>query len=385
MKYILYLPSWYPNKLDLFTGDFIQRHAKALSIFSHVHVFFIVRDTEKKITRSIKIEEYDTGNLKETIIYYSGITTSMKILDRLLSVRKYNRIFKDYFLEHINRNGFPLAVHVHVPYKAGLIALWLKRKYGIEYYVTEHWTGYDLNSHDNYLSRPASFRYIIKKVFKEAKCIMPVSNDLGKKISKIIPGVNIKIIPNVVDTKLFFYKGDKIDKFQFAHYTSLQMGQKNTIGLINALAELRKSPVEWNCIIYGPVDPVIVKMISTFGLSNYVICLGEVSYTEVASILRSSSAFISFSNFENQPCSILEALCCGLPVIATNVGGVPELISESNGLLVQAGNESELLQAMGKMISTNKSYNREEIARQAKEKYSYESVGKMLLAIYQGN
>jgi hypothetical protein len=39
------------------------------------------------------------------------------------------------------------AVHVHVPYKAGLIALWLKKNYNLNYYVTEHWTGYDKTKH----------------------------------------------------------------------------------------------------------------------------------------------------------------------------------------------------------------------------------------------
>ena len=54
-KKILWLTSWYPNRMDEFDGDFIQRHAKAVALFCRVHVIFVVKATNK--LRAVKKEE----------------------------------------------------------------------------------------------------------------------------------------------------------------------------------------------------------------------------------------------------------------------------------------------------------------------------------------
>ena len=115
MRTILYLPSWYPSDVDVFTGDFIQRHALALSLFMPVHVVFIVKDKNKTTSKSIRIEEKTTGNLTETIIYYTSKNYRVGFIERLMSIRKYNSIYKRFFSKWISQIGKPAAVHVHVP------------------------------------------------------------------------------------------------------------------------------------------------------------------------------------------------------------------------------------------------------------------------------
>jgi hypothetical protein len=104
MKGVLFLPSWYPSRLDAFTGDFIQRHALALSLFIPVHVVFIVRDKKRIVTDSVKIEETKIGNLTETIIYYSCKNYKLGIADRLMSMRKFKLIYQDFFSKKITEN-----------------------------------------------------------------------------------------------------------------------------------------------------------------------------------------------------------------------------------------------------------------------------------------
>lgn len=381
-SYALWLPSWYPTKLTPFDGDFIQRHAKAVAEYVPVHVLHIIRDDEGKITPDIKVEQITSGNLTETIIYYNSKKKRIAPLNSFFSMKKFTSIYKEYLLKYFKENGKPFAVHVHVVYRAGLIAKWLKKEFGLNYFVTEHWTGYDRSAPDNYFNRPALFRKISKQVIRESKKILPVSNDLGQKILQIIPSISFTAIPNVVDTEFFSYKAAQPVKFRFAHYTSLQLKQKNTEGLLETLAQLKNKTAGWDCIIYGPTAPSLTTRINEMGLSELITLTGEISYPEVASILQSSSAFVSFSNFENQPCSILEALCCGLPVIASNVGGIPEIITENNGILIEPGNNTQLLQALEDMITLYPTYNRHEIALQAKEKYSYETVGKLISDLY---
>jgi glycosyltransferase involved in cell wall biosynthesis len=381
-SYVLWLPSWYPCKLTPYDGDFIQRHARAVSEFIPVHVVHIIRDKNRIVTRDIEIEEKINGNLSETIIYYAGKDYPVAIVDRLMSMRKYNHIYKQYFQKGFLQNELPIAVHVHVPYKAGLIALWLKKNYGIEYYVTEHWTGYDRDIPGNLFSRHKSFRYIIKKVFQNSKCITPVSGDLGKKISLIMPSAKIKVIPNVVDERLFYFEAHAGKGFRFIHNVSSLKGQKNTEGLLKVFSELQKKRSGWECIMYGPVSTELTELSDKLGLKDRIKFTGEIPYEKVAEIVRTASAYVSFSNYENQPCSILEALCCGVPVIATRVGGIPEIINAGNGLLIDPGNEIQLLKAMERMMDKLPEYDKKKIAEESKNKFSYETVGRQLYSLY---
>jgi glycosyltransferase involved in cell wall biosynthesis len=380
MNKVLFLPSWYPSRLDAFTGDFIQRHARALALFTPVHVVFIVRDKKKLITNSIKIEENRHGNLAETIVYYACKEYGFHFIDKLIAMRKYRSVYRQYFLQ-LQPDLFS-ALHVHVPYKAGLIALWLKKKYQLEYYVTEHWVGYDNTNTDNFFSRSATFRYITRKILSNAKIVISVSEDLARKLKGIADGINTMVIPNVVNEQLFYLELPVSKIFRFVHYASSWKGQKNTEALIRVLSELNNVNDGWECVMYGPAENELSELARKLGLSEKIKFTGEVPYEKVAEIVRAGSSFVSFSNYENQPCSILEALCCGLPVIATRVGGVPEIINTQNGILVDPKNEPGLLQALKTMIQTYDSYDRDEIANDARQKFSYNTVGKQLLSLY---
>ena len=123
-------------------------------------------------------------------------------------------------------------------------------------------------------------------------------------------------------------------------------------------------------------------MIDDLKLNSVVSCRGEISYRQVAMEMQQASAFVMFSRHENFPCVMVEALCCGLPVIGTSVGGVAEAINENNGIIVLSENEDELLSAMNTMMNEYQKYNREKIAFDAQQKYSYSAIGKQFFDLY---
>ena len=64
-KKVLWLVSWYPNKYDLFDGDFIQRHAKAAALYDNIHVLFVKTSDQQQTAETERKEE---NGLVEEII-----------------------------------------------------------------------------------------------------------------------------------------------------------------------------------------------------------------------------------------------------------------------------------------------------------------------------
>ncbi len=79
---------------------------------------------------------------------------------------------------------------------------------------------------------------------------------------------------------------------------------------------------------------------------------------------------------------MLESLCSGIPVIATRVGGIPEVIGNENGILIDAGDEKELLGAMKLMVDKAPFYDKEKFSRHAAKHFSYETVAEEIMAVY---
>ena len=119
---ILWLTSWYPNKYDAFNGDFIQRHARAAAINDDIHVLFITKSPVHETNENF---QYATG-LTEQIIYFKEYQSYLgKFQNQISYVTHYRNAIKNY----IQKNGLPHCVHVHIPWKAGLVALWMKKVY----------------------------------------------------------------------------------------------------------------------------------------------------------------------------------------------------------------------------------------------------------------
>ena len=98
--------------------------------------------------------------------------------------------------------------------------------------------------------------------------------------------------------------------------------------------------------------------------------------SDVAKMMAQSHCFILNSNYEGLPCVLLEAMSCGIPVITTNVGAIPEIIDYKQGIIIQPNKTNELVKAMEDMISCWVQYNGNKIRANVVEKYSYPAIAK---------
>lgn len=125
--------------------------------------------------------------------------------------------------------------------------------------------------------------------------------------------------------------------------------QKDHETLLYALADIRDLNWHLRLVGGGPLRSEIEKLVTRLNLNNRVTFLGQ--RFDVPALLAESDIFLLISNWEGFPRSILEAMRAGLPVIASNVGGVSEAVKESDtGYLVERGDAVALRDHLHQLI-----------------------------------
>lgn len=137
-------------------------------------------------------------------------------------------------------------------------------------------------------------------------------------------------IQRPIDKKVIIYTG-RLSKFKGVHH------------LLGALSQLKKSRNDWVCWIVGdgPMQEELINKSKASGLENDVFFFGR--RDDIPYLLSISDIFVLPTLIENQPLSVIEAQITGKAVIASRVGGVPEIIEHGvTGVLSPAGDEKML-------------------------------------------
>lgn len=386
-NYILWLPSWYPNQLDAYTGDFIQRHALATSAFVPITVMHVVQSGPELYVPHSREQIYKNLHFEEHMLLPSFRPTGIKWLDRVRYNLRYHRYARKYLMQYFKENGLPLGLHVHVPMKAGLLALWVYKRWGIPFIVSEQSSHYIPGSSDAYYSKSKAHKLQVQRIFQKAAVVTNVSQCVGNMLKELFNRKEVFVIHNTVDTSLFYHsekQNGRQEVFTFFHASMLNE-QKNIKGILRAFASLLQRTKNWQLVLAGPFDISLVDFIQQLGLTGQVQLRGMIPYEQVAKEMQAANAFVLFSRHENFPCVVIEALCCGLPVVAGDVAGVKEAVNATNGILVAPHDEAALASALYQIIETYQNYDRKEIARNSGRLYSFKAIGAQIFNLYQTN
>lgn len=379
---ILWLASWYPNPHEPSNGDFIQRHAEAVAEIIPIHVIHVLQTGHNvPIEKEISIVNRKK-NLLEYIYAFEFKPSGNKAIDIVRYNLLYHRYYKKIINNHIKEFGKPDAVHVHVPIKAGLAALYMLKHFNIPYIVSEQSSHYELSSPEYFLRRSKYFRYNTKRVFENAVAVTNVSATIGKKLQALFNIKNYCTVHNLVNTGIFKFKPKNATaKIRFIHVSAMGE-QKNPKGIIEALALLKEKLNNWEFIFCGPYKEAPGNLMKEKKLEGYIHFTGEIKYEQVATEMQQADIFVLFSNHENFPCVIIEALCCGLPVVTSNAGGISEAVNENNGLVVEKENVQALSEAMFTLATNIGKYDRQKISENAIALYNKNKIASQFIALY---
>ena len=375
--YILVLPSWYPSEAHKFNGDFNQRLVEAVSLkVSQVVLYVVGKPAINRSFFTCTIQD----SIKTYLVYYpERKSTTGRIYSKVHYLYLQFKFLKLIFKE----NGLPQLTHVYVFWMAGIAALVVKKIYGVPYLITEHFSGFYPKSPADINKNLLPLKYLFKIIIKNASHIITVAQKLKDRVQIWAPQTQITVIPNVVDTHLFNYHSIINDTFFCFVHVSSMIPLKNITGLLNGFEiAVKINPLLRLKLVGASPEYVFSKIKSSSLLTKSVSCMGEVSYHTVKDMMQNSNALIMFSKFESLPCVIIEALCCGLPIITSNVGGCAEIINDKNGIVVESENVDSLAKAILEMVNNCSNYNKESIANNARNLYNYDTVSQQVCTVY---
>jgi glycosyltransferase involved in cell wall biosynthesis len=226
------------------------------------------------------------------------------------------------------------------------------------------------------LMTPARLRRA-RLAFRRAALVCPVNARLQQAIERYGVQARFRIVPNTVETHVFHppesrHSGPQIRLVNVAFHVEV----KGLDILLRAFASVsaRWPQLTLELVGEGPLTPNLKQLVEELGVGELVRFSGVASPEEVADRLRSSDVFVLSSHSENMPLAVLEALCCGLPVVATDVGGVLEAVG-CDGALAPSGDVEGLSRALEEVVSSLGRFNRTDIARRARSRWSFDAVG----------
>lgn len=181
------------------------------------------------------------------------------------------------------------------------------------------------------------FKPVSKRIWERAKYVVAVTNSLKELALQTAPGLNIEVIPNGVDTDLFKpIKGVRKDRSYFQLIcVSRLVKRKGIEHTLSALAGLRAEKIRLSIVGSGNYEKSLRQKCLDSSLTSIVEFKGFCRREKLPELYAKSDAFILTSRSEAFGNVFAEAMSCGLPVIGADVGGIPDLIKEKNGILVK--------------------------------------------------
>jgi L-malate glycosyltransferase len=390
---VLVLPLWYPTPGHPYAGIFVREHARAARAagveLAVLHIpgeprhggwlWRIEEERDPEISagfptfrvraRSIRIP--GSPRLSYWISYGLGLLAAAVAFRRLRS-----RGFK------------PDVIHAHVS-DAGAIGVALGKLFGTPVVITEHSTAFPTRTLDSGQLKRARW------AFRHAVRVLPVSISLQQAIEAYGIDARFEVVPNAVDLSVFHPRGPEErtgakrtgsdGRKRMAFVGSLEPTEhKGFPTLVEALRLLGLRRSDWSLDVVGdgPSRVACEHLVEQVGQSRSVIFHGGLPRQAVARLMRESDLFVLPSRFETQGCVLIEAMASGLPIVSTNVGGIPETVASGYAVLVQPGDAPALADAIDRALSNLGAFDRVAMVDRTAARFGLEAVGATLARIY---
>src|SRR3989442_4438187 len=274
-------------------------------------------------------------------------------------------VYNSWEFPAVLREFRPELLHAHFATEPTAAARELAAELRVPFTFTAH--GYDI-----YRKPPADFA----DRAGAASAVITVSEANARYIVKTfgVPTAQIHVIPCGVDGERFSPQGERLEPPHVVCVARLRP-VKNLGLLLEACAALKSRGVEFRCVLVGdgPCRDELEAVRERLGLGGVVELVGSAEQAEVVVWWQRATIAALTSASEGMPVCLMEAAGCGVPAVATAVGGVPELIEEGvTGFLTTPGDAGGLADALERLLRDPELAARMGVAarRRAEERFS---------------
>ncbi len=332
-------------------------HPPGFSRYRHIRSRFAGKSAGPEVEHNIPIFYLRYRTLPELGRYLNSIQAARTLVGFL---RRHNEKFD--------------LIHAHFAYTAGFAAVRSARQKKIPAIITVH--GSDINYYTRrHLRNFIAAGYTIWGL-RHADAVHAVSQDLKTKVVALgIDSQRITVIPNGIQDELFFPRRDKATLRR-----QLQLPESSTIFLyvgnfsrvkgldilLNAFAQVQAKLANATLLMIGggELETELKQRAQMTGFGKKIIWAGRKPHEEIPDWMNVADFLVLPSLSEGFGLVLLEALACGTPVIASAVGGIPEiLIAPELGTMVPPGDEEKLTAAM--LEAANKAWDTKKLTAYA--------------------
>ena len=390
---IVVLTSSYPRFHGDGTAPFVMSISEALTNLGHTVHVVAPYDTlvDENFTSSIPVKRFKYIWPKK--FHIMGHARSLKADVKLRSSSLFLLPFFT-FASIINlikecRILDAQIIHAHWVLPNGFAAAIASKILGIPFIISLH--GSDIfTAGKNFL-----FRAVARWTFEQSSFVTACSQELCDRAKQINKNINIEVIPWGADPEKFKPLIDK-NKIREKYGWSPDEIIISTLGrmvykkgfskLFRIAPSVVSDDIKVRIVIggSGPIENELKEKAAQMKLSEIISFPGRIPWNEVPKFLAASDIFVLPSqrdeagNLDGLPTVLLEAMACGLPCVASDVGGVSLVINNENGFLVHPSDIDQLLSRILVLIQNGTL--RQEMSIAAREsillKYNWENVAK---------
>lgn len=319
-RHILVMSSWFPNRLDPYAGNFVQRFAELLSDDFEVSVIHTLGD--KSVSQ---LEVIDTVENNVRIVRAYHPVSKNKVLhwwNQRKALRACLRKIEDVDL-----------IFAHVLLPRGFQFTKAKRYYHRNLVVLEHASYYRNEVSSRFKGFTKTF---LKQVSRHIEQLCAVSPVLVNDMKRIFPTTKITVVPNFVDSDLFT-PGNRSEGTQkrFLHISTLDKMTKNPDILFEGFKQAYQQDKNMTLTVVSDQSTENwKKWAEEQKLSLAIQWIGPSSWEEIAAIMKEHDCLLLTSEYETFNIVLAEAWCSGLPVISPSVGIAFEM-NETLGIQLQ--------------------------------------------------
>ena len=197
----------------------------------------------------------------------------------------------------------------------------------------------------------------------------------------------VRVVGNGVDEKRFLPK-QNAPKARYILYTGRLDLRKGLFDLIECGRSICKKYPDVSFFIPGKgnLSYKLQKKVKELGLQERFKFLGFVDREKLIQLYQNASIYVLPSRYEGLPTVLLEAMSCGLPVVATAVGGTPEVISSGkNGILIRPKSPNEIADAISMLLDNEELRRKIGVAarKTIEERYTWDIISDKILKCYE--